>query len=37
LLDEPEALRRLLLETAALMPPPKPKKPAAPRTKRPAG
>jgi len=26
LLDDPEALRRLLLETAALMPPPKPKK-----------
>jgi len=29
LLDEPEALRRLIEETAALMPPPKEKKPAA--------
>ena len=31
LLDEPEALRRLLLDTAALMPPPKEKKPRKPR------
>ena len=37
LLDEPDALRRLLLETAAIMPPPKPKKPAAARAKRGAG
>jgi TfoX/Sxy family transcriptional regulator of competence genes len=28
LLDDPEALRRLIEATAALMPPPKPKKPA---------
>jgi TfoX/Sxy family transcriptional regulator of competence genes len=28
LLDEPDRLRRLLLETSALMPAPKPKKPA---------
>ena len=28
LLDDPEALRRLIVETAALMPPPKEKKPA---------
>jgi TfoX/Sxy family transcriptional regulator of competence genes len=34
LLDDPEALRRLLLETAAIMPPPKPKKPAGVRAKR---
>lgn len=31
LLDDPEALRRLIEDTAALMPPPKPKKAAAPR------
>jgi hypothetical protein len=30
-------LKRLLLETAAIMPPPKPKKPAASRAKRTAG
>jgi TfoX/Sxy family transcriptional regulator of competence genes len=34
LLDEPERLRRLLLETSVLMPAPKPKKPA--RAKAPA-
>jgi TfoX/Sxy family transcriptional regulator of competence genes len=34
LLDEPEALRRLLLETAAVMPLPKPKKATASRAKR---
>ena len=28
LLDDPDALRRLILDTAELMPPPKPKKPA---------
>ena len=32
LLDEPERLQRLLLETAALMPPPKEKKPAGTKT-----
>ena len=37
LLDDPELLRQLIEETAALMPPPKPKKPAAPRAKRSAG
>lgn len=31
LLDDADALRRLLLETAALMPPPKPPKPKTPR------
>lgn len=31
LLDEPERLRRLLLETSVLMPAPKPKKPARAR------
>jgi len=31
LLDDPEALRRLIEETAALMPLPKPKKPPAAR------
>jgi len=31
LLDEPDQLRRLLLETAALMPPPREKKPAKAR------
>lgn len=31
LLDDSERLRELILETAALMPPPKPKKPKAPK------
>lgn len=31
LLDDPDALRRLILATAELMPPPKEKKPAEPR------
>lgn len=31
LLDDPEALRRLILATAELMPPPKEKKPAKPK------
>jgi len=35
LLDDPDALRRLLLETAALMPAPKPKKEKTPREKTP--
>lgn len=33
LLDEPEQLRQLLLRTAALMPPPKEKKPARPKAR----
>jgi len=33
LLDDPDALRRLLLETATLMPPPKPKKPTVARAR----
>lgn len=33
LLDDADALRRLLVETAALMPAPKPKKPRKPRGK----
>ncbi len=35
LLEEPERIRQLVRETAALMPAPKPKKPAVPRRKRP--
>lgn len=31
LLDDPDALRRLIEATAVLMPPPKPKKPPAPK------
>jgi TfoX/Sxy family transcriptional regulator of competence genes len=33
LLDDPQALRQLIDETAALMPPPKEKKPARPKAK----
>jgi TfoX/Sxy family transcriptional regulator of competence genes len=33
LLDDPDLLRRLIVETAALMPPPKPKKPAKARVR----
>jgi TfoX/Sxy family transcriptional regulator of competence genes len=32
LLDDPDALRRLIIATAALMPPPKPRKPRKPRS-----
>lgn len=34
LLDDSDAIRRLILETASLMPMPKPKQPAKPRGKR---
>jgi TfoX/Sxy family transcriptional regulator of competence genes len=34
LLDDSDRIRQLILETAALMPAPKPKKPAAPRKSR---
>ena len=37
LLDDPDALRRLIVETAALMPPPKAKKPGKAGLKKKAG